>query len=74
MSLDLKFFTWNPHMSFTALIFNSSLTGGPIVAVLALSKLFKKSFHVRRLKREVYKLKEKILALEKGHAGGSQGE
>ena len=74
MPLKLKFITWNLETSLTGLVFNSSLIGGAIVAVLALPKLVKKSFHVRRLKREVYKLKEEILALEKGHAGGSQGE
>ena len=59
-------------MSITALIFYSSLIGGAIVAVLALPKLAKKSLHERRMNREIRKLKEKILTLEKTGAGGSQ--
>jgi uncharacterized integral membrane protein len=74
MPLNLKFITWNLETSLVALMFNSSLIGGAIVAVLTLPKLVKKSFHVRRLNREVYKLKQKVLELEKGHVGGSQIE
>jgi len=66
--------TWNFQISITALIFYSSLIGGAIVAVLALPKLAKKSLHVRSLNREIHKLKEKILELEKRHVGGSQIE
>jgi uncharacterized integral membrane protein len=72
MPLDFKFFTWNLQLSITALIFYSSLIGGAIVAVLALPKLVSKSFRVRSLNREIHKLKEKILELEKRHDGGSQ--
>jgi hypothetical protein len=61
-------------MSITALIVYSSLIGGAIVAVLALPKLVRKSFDVRSLKREVYKLKKSIVELEKGHIGESQTE
>jgi uncharacterized integral membrane protein len=74
MPLDFKFFTWNVQISITALILYSSIIGGAIVAVLALPKLAKKSLHVRRMKKEIHKLKEKIVELEKGHAGGSQIE
>jgi len=66
--------TWNFQISITALIFYSSLIGGAIVAVLALPKLAKKSLHVRSMNREIHKLKEKILELEKRHVGGSQIE
>ena len=59
-------------MSFTALILYSSLIAGAIVAVLALPKLVRKSLDVRSLNREIYKLKKRIVELEKGHAGGSQ--
>jgi uncharacterized integral membrane protein len=72
MPLDFKFFTWNLQLSITALIFYSSLIGGAIVAVLALPKLVSKSFRARSLNREIHKLKEKILELEKTHDGGSQ--
>ena len=72
MPLELRFISWNHPMSLTALIFYSSLFGGAIVAVLALPKLVKKFLQVRRLNREIDKLKEKILGLEKGHAGESQ--
>jgi uncharacterized integral membrane protein len=74
MPLDFKFFTWIFQVSITALIFCSSLVGGAIVAVLALPKLAKKSLHVGSMNREIHKLKEKILELEKRHAGGSQIE
>jgi hypothetical protein len=56
------------------LIFYSSLIGGAIVAVLALPKLAKKFLHARSMNREIHKLKEKILELEKSHVGGSQIE
>lgn len=65
MPLDLKFFTWNFQISITALIFFSSLVGGAIVAVLALPNLAKKSLHEGSMNREINKLKEKILELEK---------
>jgi len=74
MPLELKFITWNLQMSLTALILYSSLIGGAIVAVLALPKLVRKSLDVRSLNREIYKLKEKIIKLEKGPVGGSQIE
>jgi uncharacterized integral membrane protein len=72
MPLDFKFFTWTFQLSITALMFYSSLIGGAIVAVLALPKLAKKSLHERRMNREIRKLKEKILTLEKTDAGGSR--
>jgi len=65
MPLELKFITWNLQMSSTALILYSSLIGGAIVAVLALPKLVRKSLDVRSLNRKIYKLKGKILELEK---------
>ncbi len=74
MPLELKFITWNLQMSLTALILYSSLIGGAILAVLALPKLVRKPLDVRSLNREIYKLKEKIIKLEKGHVGGSQIE
>jgi uncharacterized integral membrane protein len=74
MPLELKFITWDLQMSSTALILYSSLIGGAIVAVLALPKLVRKSLDVRSLNREIYKLKGKILELEKGHVGGSHIE
>jgi len=74
MPLEMKFITWNLQMSSTALILYSALIGGAIVAVLAVPKLVRKSLDVRSLNRETYKLKGKILELEKGHVGGSQIE
>jgi uncharacterized integral membrane protein len=74
MPLDFKFFTWNFQMSITALIFYSALIGGAIVAVLALPKLAKKALHGRSMNKEVQKLKERILELEKKQVGGSQIE
>jgi len=71
MPLDFKFFTWIFQLSITALIVYSSLMGGAIVAILTLPKLVKKSLHVRRLHREIHKLKENMIELEKGHVGGS---
>ena len=58
-------------MSLTVLILYSSLIGGAIVAVLALPKLVRKSLDVRSLNKEIYKLKKRILELEKGQVGGS---
>ena len=74
MPLDFKFFTWHFQLSITALIFYSSLIGGAIVAVLTLPKLAMKSLHLRRMNREMHKLKQKILELDKRHGGGSQIE
>ena len=74
MPLDFKFFTWDLQISITALISYSSLIGGAIVAVLALPKLVRKTLDVRNLNREIYRLKKKILELEKGHVGGSHPE
>jgi uncharacterized integral membrane protein len=72
MPLNLKFITWNLQMPLTALILHSSLIGGAIVAVLALPKLVRKSLDVRSLNREIYKLRKRIVELEKGHVGGSK--
>jgi hypothetical protein len=44
------------------------------MAVLALPKLVRKSLDVRSMNREIHKLKEKILELEKRHVGGSHIE
>jgi len=74
MPLELKFITWNLQISSTAVILYFSLIGGAIVAVLTLPKLVRKSLDVRSLNREIFKLKKKILELEKGHVGGSQKE
>ncbi len=74
MPLELKFITWNLHMSLTALILYSSLMGGAIVAVLALPKLVRKSLDVRSFRREISNLKKEIVKLGKGPIGGSQIE
>jgi len=74
MPLDFKFFIWNFQISITALIFFSSLVGGAIVAVLALPKLATKSLHGRSMRREIQKLKEKTVELEKRNVSGSQAE
>ena len=74
MPLDFKFLARHFQISITALIFCSSLIGGAIVAVLALPKLVKKSLRGRSTNREIQKLKEKILELEKRDVGGSQAE
>jgi uncharacterized integral membrane protein len=74
MPLELKFFAWKLQISITALIFYSSLIGAAIVAVLALPKLVRKSLDVRRLQRDSYKLKGRMLDLENGHGDGSQKE
>jgi len=70
--LEVKFITWNHQMSLTALIFFSSLFGGAIVAVLTLPMLVKKCLQVRKLNREITKLKEKGFELDEAHVGGSQ--
>jgi uncharacterized integral membrane protein len=72
MPLEVKFIAWNHQMSLTALIFYCSLFGGAIVAVLALPKLVKKCLQVRRLNKEIHRLNEKVMELEKGPVVGSQ--
>jgi uncharacterized integral membrane protein len=74
MPLDFKLLTWNFQISITALIFYSSLIGGAIVAVLALPKLAKKFLQVSSMNREIHKLKEKVLELEKRDVGGPEVE
>lgn len=69
MPLDFKFFTWTFHLSITALIVYSSLMGGAIVAILTLPKLATKFLDVKRLKREIHKLKENMTVMGKEHAG-----
>ena len=69
MPLDFKFFTWTFRLSITALIVYSSLMGGAIVAILTLPKLATKSLDVKRLKREIHKLKENMTVMGKEHAG-----
>ena len=74
MPLEFKFFSWSFQISVAALISFSALIGGAIVAVLAFSRLAKKYFHERSMNREIRKLNEKILELEKRQTGGSQKE
>jgi hypothetical protein len=64
----------NIQMSFTSLVIYSSVICGAIVAILILPKLVKKSLHVKKLNREIHKLKENMTALGKEHIGGSQRE
>ena len=72
MPLGLKFITWNLQISLASLVFNCSLIGGAVLAVLALPKLVRKSLDVRSLNREISTLKKRIVELENRHAGGSQ--
>jgi len=71
MPLELKFIIWNLQLSVAALTFNSALIGGAIVAILILPKLMRKTLDVRSLKKEIHKLKGKILESEKGQPGGA---
>lgn len=57
MPLEFQFFAWKLQISITALIFFSSLIGAAIVAVLTLPKLVRKSLDIRRLHRDINKLK-----------------
>ena len=74
MPLDLKFITWDLQMSVAALIFYASMIGGAIVAILTLPKLVNKSLHLRRLNRELHKLSEKRIGLDKGHEEKEEGQ
>lgn len=74
MPLEFKFFAWKLQISITALIFYSSLIGAAIVAVPALPKLARKSLDVRRLHRDIHKLKGRMLDLENRYGDGSQKE
>lgn len=62
--LDLKFITWNFQISSATLTIFSSLAGGAIVAILALPRLAMRSLDIRRLHKEIEKLKETISAHE----------
>jgi hypothetical protein len=61
-------------MSLTALILYASLVGAAIVAVLTLPKLALKYLNVRRLNREIYEVKEKIVELEKQNVGDNEAD
>ena len=65
--LQLKFFTWQLEISLAALVFYSSLFGGAIVAVIALPKLVMKYLHIRSLNKQINKLKNKAVEIEKHH-------
>jgi uncharacterized integral membrane protein len=72
--LEMKFITWNIQTSFTALVIYSSIIGGAIVAILTLPKLVKKSLQVRKLNREIHKLKGNMTELGKEHVDEPQIE
>ena len=74
MPLEFKFFSWSFQISVAALISFSALIGGAILAALAFSRLAKKYFHERSMNREIRRLNEKILKLEKRQIGGSETE
>jgi uncharacterized integral membrane protein len=67
MPLDLKFLFWDLQISFTALIFYSSMIGGAIVGILILPKLVKKAVYAKKLNRKILKLEENMIELEKRH-------
>lgn len=65
MPLELKFLFWQLKSSSSAVIFNSSMVGGIIVAVLTVPKLVAKMLQVKRLSKKNSELKKMILGFEK---------
>ena len=65
MPLEFKFITWKIQISFTALIFYSSIVGAAIVALLTLPKFVSKYLKVRSLNKEIIELKKEIVELKK---------
>ena len=66
MPLEVKFLFWQLKSSSSAVIFNSSMVGGIIVAVLTVPNLVAKMLQVKRLSKKNSELKKKmILGFEK---------
>jgi len=65
MPLELKFLFWQFKISTSSVIFNSSMMGGIIVAVLAVPKMVAKLLQVKRLTKKNSELKKMILGFEK---------
>lgn len=65
MPLEVKFLFWQLTSSSSAVIFNSSMVGGIIVAVLTVPKLVAKMLQVKRLSKKNSELKKMILGFEK---------
>jgi len=65
MPLEVKFLFWQLKSSSSAVIFNSSMVGGIIVAVLTVPKLVAKMLQVKRLSKKNSELKKMILGFEK---------
>jgi len=53
MPLEVKFLFWNLETSLITVIFGSTLTGGLIVAVLAVPKLITKHFREKKLTKKL---------------------
>jgi len=65
MPLELKFLFWQLKISTSSVIFNSSMMGGIIVAVLTVPKMVAKLLQVKRLSKKNSELKKMILGFEK---------
>jgi len=65
MPLEVKFLFWQLKSSSSAVIFNSSMVGSIIVAVLTVPKLVAKMLQVKRLSKKNSELKKMILGFEK---------
>lgn len=65
MPLEVKFLFWQLKISTSSVIFNSSMMGGIIVAVLTVPKMVVKLLQVKRLSKKNSELKEMILGFEK---------
>jgi len=65
MPLEVKFLFWQLKISTSSVIFNSSMMGGIIVAVLTVPKLVVKLLQVKRLSKKNSELKKMILGFEK---------
>ena len=66
-SADISFITWKFTLTLGALMVYFSILGAAIIAVLTLPKLAMKHLKVRRLKKEIVKLKKIAIDMEQEH-------
>lgn len=66
-AFDLRFILWNFRMPFSALVGYSATAGAAVVAFLALPKLLSNHMRIKRLDREVCKLREACIPKEGEH-------
>ena len=63
-TIDISFIVWKFTLTVSALMVYFSILGAAIMAVLTLPKLAMKHLKVRRLNKEIVRLKKKAIDLE----------